>query len=422
MSLKVKNKIATALFAHREEAQKWFEKKFTEYSPSFYCSVDVRDSGEKVAPVDCNLFPAGWNNICEVDHESASPIFRAQIEKMAARLGAKVPEKILIVPENHTENRYYLENLHFLKTIFEAANFEIEFGRYSDEDKVYELSSITEKRIVEYPTRREGPILKTTTGFTPDWIVLNNDFSQGYPECLDGVSQPIVPSYQLGWHSRKKSTHFEHYNQLAREFAKVIDLDPWHITIESQAVDHVDFNEGVGIDRVAAVATKMFEKLEADHLAHGVRRKPALFIKNDSGTYGIGIMVVKSVEEITNMNRRTKNKMSVGKNKSVISQVLVQEGVPTRAKTDGHTSEPVVYIMGEELIGGFVRANKDRDDMDNLNSQGMYFKKLCFKDLSDSLATGDDDDLPTLEAVYGIVAKLSAVAAAMELKNQGKHL
>lgn len=422
MSLKVKNKIATSLFAHREEAAKWFEKKFAEFTPSFYCSVDIRDSGEKVAPVDCNLFPAGFNNICEVDHEAASPIFRAQIEKMAKRLNTPVPDKILIIPENHTTNKYYLENLYFLRSILEAANFEVEFGRYSDEDKVYDLTSITEKRIVEYPTVRDGATLKTSNGFVPDWIVLNNDFSQGYPECLDGVSQPILPAYQLGWHSRKKSKHFEYYNELAREFAKVIDLDPWHITIESQAVDHVNFGDGTGVDRVADIAGRMLHKLQEEHDARKIRRKPALFIKNDSGTYGIGIMVVNTIEEITNMNRRTKNKMSVGKNKSTIDQVLVQEGVPTKMTTDGHTSEPVVYIMGEELIGGFIRANKERSDMDNLNSQGMYFKKLCFKDLSDSLMTGNDDDLPTLEAVYGVVAKLSALAAAMELKNQAKDI
>jgi glutamate--cysteine ligase len=418
MSLKVKNKIAAALFSHREQAAEWFERKFTEFTPSFYCSVDIRDSGEKVAPVDCNLFPAGFNNICEIDHEASAPIFRAQIEKMAGRLKLKAPEKILIIPENHTENKFYLENLYFLRSILETAGFEVEFGRYCGENQVYELTSATEKRIVQYPAVREGSTLKTSNGFVPDWIVLNNDFSQGYPECLDGVTQPIFPAYQLGWHSRKKSTHFEYYNQLAREFAQVIELDPWHITIESQAVDQVNFSEGVGMDRLAEIASTMLLKLQSEHDSRKIRRKPALFIKNDAGTYGMGIMVVNSVDEITNMNRRTKNKMSVGKNKSTIDQVLVQEGVATKMTTDGHTSEPVVYMMGEELIGGFIRANKERSDMDNLNSQGMYFKKLCFKDLSDSLATGEEDDMPTLEAVYGVVAKLSAVAAAMELKNQ----
>lgn len=415
MAEKIKNKIATAYFAHREAASRWFEEQFLKAPPSFYCSVDVRDSGQKVAPVDCNLFPAGFNNICEYDLEVAPGLFRAQIEKRAQNQNLPVPERLLIIPENHTENRFYLENLYFLKNILTEAGFDVELGRYTQTPEPLTLMTATEKTIIEYPTQRDGSLLKTSTGFTPDWIILNNDFSQGYPECLDGVSQPILPSYRLGWHSRKKSTHFVHYNRLASEFAKILELDPWLLTIASEAVDHVDFNEGVGIDRVAATVERMLAKLTEEYAARGIRRKPSLFIKNDAGTYGMGIMVVSSVDEVLNMNRRTKNKMSVGKNKSVIHQVLIQEGVPTKMTTDGATSEPVVYMAGTELIGGFIRANKDRDDMDNLNSQGMYFKKLCFKDLSESFANGNDDDLPTLEAVYGMVAKLSALAAAHEL-------
>ena len=411
----LKNNIALAIFNHRDLIAEWFESKFKSFPPSFYCSIDIRDSGEKVAPVDCNLFPAGFNNICEVDFEASSQIFKTQIDKLAKRLNLKNPEKILIIPENHTENKFYLENLYCLKTIFDEAGFEVEIGRYTDETLTYELTTASEKKIIEYPLTREGSILKTSNGFIPDWIILNNDFSQGYPKEMDGISQPIFPTYKLGWHTRKKSTHFTYYNQLATEFAKLIELDPWHITIESEAVDHVNFSEGEGIDRLIETASLMFTRLEKEHLSHGLSRKPALFIKNDSGTYGMGIMVINSVEELKTMNRRTKNKMSVGKNKRAIDQVLVQEGIPTQMQTDGVTSEPVIYMMGEELMGGFIRANSERNDMDNLNSQGMFFKKLCFKDLSDSLHNGTLDEFPTLEAIYGVVGKLSALAAAMEI-------
>jgi hypothetical protein len=73
-------------------------------------------------------------------------------------------------------------------------------------------------------------------------------------------------------------------------------------------------------------------------------------------------------------------------------------------------------MLGERLIGGFIRGNTERNDMDNLNSQGMFFRKLCFKDLSDALKTQNFEDFPTLEAVYGTIAKLSALAAASEIR------
>jgi glutamate--cysteine ligase len=424
MSPSFKNQFASVVFQKRNEIKNWFEKKFAEYPAPFYSSVDLRDSGGKIAPVDCNLFPAGFNNICEFDLEASPPLFRQQIEKLANTYGYRVPEKILIIPESHTENKFYLENLYYLKSILEEAGFETAFGRYdpscNGSPNVMELRSHSEKKIVQATIKKSGNSLQTTTGFIPDWIILNNDFSQGYPDCLEGVSQPILPPYQMGWHNRKKSTHFAYYNQLAEEFAHLIGINPWTITIASEAVSNVNFNENIGVDRVITVAEKMLNQLQKKHDDLGIERKPALFIKNDSGTYGMGIMVIESIDELRNMNRRTKNKMSVGKGKSAIDQVIIQEGIPTIVTTDHFSAEPVIYMMGEELIGGFIRANTERSDMENLNSQGMFFRKLCFKDLSDSLSARKNakipEDFPTLEAVYGNIAQLSALAAAMEMK------
>lgn len=387
----------------------------------FYCSVDLRDAGDKIAPVDCNLFPAGFNNICEIDLGCAPGIFREEIRKLALNLGSKPPERILIVPENHTENRYYLENLHHLRNILEEAGFETAFGRYGGEPSVFTLQSVSEKTIIQYPLILEGGRARLENGFDPDWILLNNDFSSGRPEGLIGLQQPVLPAPDLGWFRRKKSDHFVHYNRLAGEFAALIGIDPWSIQIESVPVDGVDFGTDTGLDRVIAESERMLHSIGEHYRKRGLDRKPALFIKNDSGTYGMGIMVIHSVDELKNMNRRTRNKMSMGKNRSRIDRILIQEGVPTTLTTDGSTSEPVVYMMGSELIGGFIRANTERDDMDNLNSQGMFFKKLCFKDLSDCLSDGNPDELPHLEAVYGMIGKLSALAAAAELRdNQGQ--
>jgi glutamate--cysteine ligase len=413
----LKNQIAHAVFEKRREVSDWFESRFRETPPAFYCSVDLRDSGDKIAPVDCNLFPAGFNNICEIDLGCAPGIFKEQIGKMASILGSSAPEKILIVPENHTENRFYLENLHHLSKILEEAGFETAFGRYGTDQQEYTLKSASEQTIHELPLLINHGRANLSNGFDPDWILLNNDFSAGRPDGLFGLSQPVMPSPELGWFKRKKSDHFKHYNLLAGEFAGLIGIDPWRIQIGSSPIEGVDFGTDAGLDRVISESERMLDSVKAEYAKRGMERKPALFIKNDSGTYGMGIMVIHSIEELKTMNRRTRNKMSMGKNKSRIDRVLIQEGIPTTLTTDGSTSEPVVYMMGSELIGGFIRANSERDDMDNLNSQGMFFKKLCFKDLSDSLNDGNSEEFPHLEAVYGVIGKLSALAAARELRD-----
>src|SRR5258706_16025295 len=46
----------------RPEIERWFRTRWLEHEVAFYCSVDLRNSGFKLAPVDTNLFPGGVNN------------------------------------------------------------------------------------------------------------------------------------------------------------------------------------------------------------------------------------------------------------------------------------------------------------------------------------------------------------------------
>jgi hypothetical protein len=57
--LELEKKILTATPA----IERWFRLEWQEHTPPFYCSVDLRNSGFKLAPVDTNLFPGGFNNL-----------------------------------------------------------------------------------------------------------------------------------------------------------------------------------------------------------------------------------------------------------------------------------------------------------------------------------------------------------------------
>ena len=41
----------------------WLRSQWQVHETPFYCSVDLRNSGFKLAPVDTNLFPGGFNNL-----------------------------------------------------------------------------------------------------------------------------------------------------------------------------------------------------------------------------------------------------------------------------------------------------------------------------------------------------------------------
>jgi glutamate--cysteine ligase len=417
--------MAEQIHKNHREINAWFSNYTSQFAPPFYCSVDLRDSGHKIVPVDSNLFPAGFNNICPEDLRTAPALLRRQIDSILSQLGRSNHERILIIPESHTQNAFYIENLFYLHQLVENAGFTARIGWYGElpnpMERTVSLTSATGKTLTAYPLKIEAGYLSADE-FVPDLILLNNDFSGGYPALLDSVIQPIVPSHTLGWHSRKKSDHFKHYNRLAGEFAEMIGIDPWTIQIDTEEFEPVNFNEGVGIEEVAQSVDRILERTKKFYESHQIQRKPFVFVKNNSGTYGMGILVAHSGDEVRQMNRRTKNKMSIGKNRRTIESVVIQEGVPTSTLIDRLIAEPVIYLFGTDLMGGFLRTHSEKGDEDNLNAQGMVFRKLCMSDLrtlesdaSEGETSNQSQDLPVLELVYGAVARISALATGMEL-------
>ena len=415
----INENLADRILPRLPEIQDWFRKHACSTPPPLYCSVDIRDSGKKIGVVDCNLFPAGFNNLCHKDHQATSKAFHSQFSMIAKRKRLGAPRKILILPESHTENKFYVENLYHLVTILNDAGYETEIGWIQNEEnpipppeKIEAASGkLLHPKVLQMQNNR-----LFAGDFEPDLVLLNNDFSGGYPKILDQIEQPILPSHRLGWHSRTKSEHFVYYNRLAAEFCQIIDLDPWHLRVITQSVDNVNFNEQTGTDRVAEAVQQVLDQTRTAYKNHKIEQEPFAFVKSNTGTYGMGIMVVRSGEELLAMNRRTKNKMSVGKNRRLIDSVIIQEGIPTKLVVDEKSAEPVIYMAGAELIGGFLRINSERGNEENLNSRGMTFKPLCLANLEEYFKF--ERGAPELfELVYGSVARISAIAVGMEFQN-----
>src|SRR3989338_7183397 len=90
-----------------------------------YSSVDIRDADFKVTVVDTNIFPAGFNNLCEHGLADSVRFMRQAILK-------RVPacRSILIVAEEHTRNTWYLENVRILEQIIRDAGFEAKIATF----------------------------------------------------------------------------------------------------------------------------------------------------------------------------------------------------------------------------------------------------------------------------------------------------
>lgn len=409
--------LAQKIFLKRDQVQSWFAEKGLERTPSFYSSMDLRDSGFKVAPVDCNLYPAGFNNLCPDDLETAPKIVALELLRRFPQFPASADTHVWIVPEAHTTNRFYIENLATLTDIIKRAGYSVSIAWLAHWPSVenHTLESASGRKLVVEPFDQNTKA---------DFIILNNDFSAGYPPWFDELKIPIIPTHKLGWHTRTKGKHFEIYNKLAAEFCALTEIDPFQFQIDTTIVKNVDFSQGMGMDKLESEVAAALSRIQAAYDAHKIERKPFVYVKNNQGTYGMGIMVIHEASEIQTLNRRTKNKMSVGKGNSKIQSVVIQEGIPTSITIDGFSAEPTIYTVGRELVGGFLRANKERDAEDNLNSAGMLFYKLCMTDLRsvELKPLGGPSgckfkDVPVLELVYGSIARISALATGWELEN-----
>ncbi|MDG1821409.1 MAG: glutamate--cysteine ligase, partial [Methylophilaceae bacterium] len=120
------------------EIEHWFRTKWLEHSAPFYASVDLRNSGFKLAPVDINLFPAGFNNL-NPDFLSLS----VQAAMVAVEKVCPQAHRLLIIPENHSRNTFYLRNIVNLSNILKAAGLNVRIGSVSPE--------VTEATTLDFP-------------------------------------------------------------------------------------------------------------------------------------------------------------------------------------------------------------------------------------------------------------------------------
>jgi len=103
--------------------ERWFRLEWMEHTPAFYCAVDVRNAGYKLAPVDTGLFPSRFNNLAPEVMPLAVQAAMAAIEKICPEA-----RNLLIIPETGNRNSFYLESLHRLIGIFYQAGLNVRLG------------------------------------------------------------------------------------------------------------------------------------------------------------------------------------------------------------------------------------------------------------------------------------------------------
>lgn len=366
------------LIEKEEKIEAWFDERWQETPAPLTSSVDIRDAGYKCSVVDTNLFPAGFNNLDLSARMKAAHAFQAYFKNKPNE------SSFLIIPEAHTRNLHYSESVSVLHDLVQAAGFEV--------------------HVLKEPIQRDQDRVVAHT-FKPDALILNNDLSEGIPDVLQGLSQPVYPSLNLGWSHRLKSSHFGFLDGVVQEFSAWIGFDCLGMNPLFSVLDDLDFMQKKGLEALAASADELLLRLRKLYELQGRSEVPYVVIKADNGTYGMSVMMIHEAEDVLKLNRKQRTRMSTRKGGQSVTRVLLQEGVYSVLKRpSGAAAEPVMVMIGGVVVGGFYRVHAGRGADENLNSPGMTFE-----------AFGEQDRLSDLY-VYGVVARLAALAAAREIQ------
>jgi glutamate--cysteine ligase len=394
--------------------ERWFRLEWMEHTPPFYCAVDLRNAGFKLAPVDTNLFPSGFNNLTPEMLPLAVQAAMAAIEKICPEA-----KNLLLVPDTRTSS-YYLAHLQRLVDVFTQAGLNVRLGTLDP--------AITTPTALALPDGSElllEPMVRSKRrlglkDFDPCTILLNNDLAGGPPEALQGLhEQYLLPPLHAGWTVRRKSRHFQSYEDVSKKFAKLLGMDPWLLNPLHAQCGMVDMNEPAGMDCVQTNVDALLTKVRRKYKEYGINERPFVVVKADDGSGGMGLLTVRDAKDIDELKRRPRDtRLGTGAPVHLAGDVIIQEGVPTHERVNDAVAEPVVCMIDRYVVGGYYRVHATAGIDENLNAPGSAFVPLAFAQNHQLPRKGVKPGAspPNRFYMYGVIGRLAMLAASYELE------
>ena len=383
--------------------ERWFRLEWMEHTPPFYSSVDVRNAGFKLAPVDTNLFPGGWNNLTPAMLPLAVQAAMVAIEKICPEA-----KNLLLIPENHSNNAsntFYLSSIAQLRRVFHMAGLNVRIGSIDPDIKQNTTVALPNgESIVLEPVIRSAKRLGLKD-FDPCTILLNNELTKGLPGILEDLhEQFVLPPLHASGSVRRKSTHYKSYEDVCKRFGKLLGVDPWLINPMFLTCTDGD---------LAACVDTLLAKIKKKYKEYGITDKPFVVVKTNHSSLadkqaGSSVMMLRQSSELKEH-----------KDIAVFSgELVVQEGVLTKERMNDAVAEPVVYMMDRYVIGGFYRVHADRGMDENLCSPGSRYVPLAFAEGTELPQPGlkPGASAPNRFYMYGVIGRLAMLAASYELE------
>ncbi|MDP3082228.1 MAG: glutamate--cysteine ligase [Rubrivivax sp.] len=408
------NELEARVLESMPAIERWFRLEWMEHTPPFYSAVDLRNAGFKLAPVDTNLFPSGFHNLTPEMLPLAVQAAMAAIEKICPEA-----KNLLLVPDDQTRNTFYLANLQRLVQVFTQAGLNVRLGSLDPA-----IDAPTQLALPDGSELTLEPLLRSKRrlglkGFDPCTILLNNDLAGGIPPVLAGLhEQYLLPPLHAGWALRRKSNHFRSYEEVAKKFAKLLGMDPWLINPLYGQCGAVSVDDSDGLACVQTNVETLLAKVRRKYKEYGISEKPFVVVKADNGSCGMCIVTVRDAKELSDPDHATRRKLAATMAGRGVTEVIIQEGVPTFERINEAVAEPVVTMIDRYVVGGFYRIHADRGIDENLNAPGASYVPLAFAESNQLPRPGvkPGASAPNRFYMYGVIGRLAMLAAAYELE------
>lgn len=382
--------------------ERWFRLEWMEHTPPIYSAVRLRNAGFKIAPINADLFPGGWDRLTPEMLPLAVQAAMAAIEKICPEA-----RNLLIVPDGQNHSPQYLRNLVQLQRVFHMAGLNVRVGSISPEIKKTTVIDLPDgENIAVEPVLRERGRLGLKN-FDPCTILLNNHLSAGAPGILEELhGQYLLPPLHAGSSVRRRSNHCRSYEEVSKRFGKLLGIDPWLIQPMFSRVDLG--GASVGIDALQASTDALLGKIRRKYKEYGIQEKPFVLVRADNSASGMEVTAVRDAKELEAW-------MELPKLQSSSVSVLVQEGVLAQERIEQAVAEPMVYMLDRYVVGGGYHIIPGERAVDKkANALNDDFVPLAFQSSQHLPQSGAS--APNRFYMYGVIARLAMLAASYELE------
>ena len=219
-------------------------------------------------------------------------------------------KNLLVIPENHTRNTFYLSNVAQLKRIFHMAGLNVRIGSIDPD-----IKEPTNDR----PARRRhgaagaGGAQQAPAG-AEEFRPLHHPAEQrpvgrhrraSWKTCTSSTCcRRCTPAGRCGARATTSTATRKSPSASASCWASI----PWLINPMFNQCGEVDFTEGTGMDCLTTNVDALLTKIRKKYKEYGINEKPFVVVKADNGTYGMGIMTVRDVKDLDELNRKTRTR------------------------------------------------------------------------------------------------------------------